>query len=235
MDPEDYEHLVAHLLTEEGWEAHVTPYRRDFGLDVIAERRGIRLGVQVKMWAGANRRIAGPEVMQLHGAAAYEDCSKGMIVTDSAVLDHAREIAEKLGIEIRLVPSAGIEVPASKAARARPAELRFGQVWREHIVPLAGATLTRPNGKTNEILEVDWAGVVRRTSRGGKQRIDVEIFRWAIERLLHGETVSREEINDHYPRRASSGIALILSSVPLFESTRIDRKECLRLRTDPAA
>jgi hypothetical protein len=42
--------------------------------------------------------------------------------------------------------------------------------------------------------------------------------------------VSREEINDRYARRASSGIALILCQVPLFESGRINRKECIRLR-----
>jgi restriction system protein len=95
--------------------------------------------------------------------------------------------------------------------------------------------LTRPNGKTNEIREVDWGGAVRITSRGQRRRLDIEIFRWAIERVLHGETVSREEINDRYARRASSGIALILSQVPLFESVRIRRKECIRLRADAAA
>src|ERR1700731_3838637 len=81
MDPEDYEYLVAQVLRDEGWDAHVTPYRRDFGVDVIAERDGARLGVQVKMWAGANRRIAGPEVMEVHGAAAYADCERAMIIT----------------------------------------------------------------------------------------------------------------------------------------------------------
>jgi hypothetical protein len=50
-----------------------------------------------------------------------------------------------------------------------------------------------------------------------------------IERLLAGETVLREEINDHCGGRASSGVLLILSALPHFERTTVGRKEGLRL------
>ena len=56
MTPEEYEHLVAEVLRSEGWDAHVTPYVRDYGLDVIAERDGRRLGVQAKMYGGPTAR-----------------------------------------------------------------------------------------------------------------------------------------------------------------------------------
>lgn len=63
MTPEAYEHHVAAILRAEGWRAEVTPYVRDFGLDVIAERGTSRLGVQAKMYAAA-RRVNGRTVME---------------------------------------------------------------------------------------------------------------------------------------------------------------------------
>jgi hypothetical protein len=235
MTPEEYEHLVAQVLRDEGWDARVTPHQRDFGVDIIAERAGVRLGVQVKMFGNSNRPVAGTMVMQLYGAAAYADCDTAMIVTDGRILADAGEIAKKLGIEIRVVPASApsADIPDGLEQHdAKHGGLTFGQVWREHVVPLAGSVLERANGKSNEILRVDDGGVMRRTSTGHTQRIDIEIFRWAIERLLAGEMVSRDEINAQYPGRASSGIALILSAIPLFESSRIDGTQKIRMRVD---
>jgi hypothetical protein len=53
-----------------------------------------------------------------------------------------------------------------------------------------------------------------------------------FKRLLAGEMVSGDEINAQYPGRASSGIALILSAIPLFESSRIDGTQKIRMRVD---
>lgn len=237
MTPEEYEHLVADMLRAEGWTAEVTPYVHDFGVDVIAERDGTRLAVQAKMFGGANRPVAATMVTQLYGAAAYADCEKAMIVTDGRVLDEAQQVADKLGVAIRSLPAVASAPPTQplegegELERSSPT---FSRVWRDYVMPMAGQTLTRRNGKTNTILHVDDGCLERRTSTGRKQRIDVEIFRWAIECMLQGRTVSRDDINARYPGRASSGIALILSNIPLFESVRVDGKECLRLRAEAA-
>jgi restriction system protein len=89
ITPDEYEHLVASMLRGEGWEATVTPASHDFGLDVIAVRAGIRLGVQAKMYLAANRPVNAATVMLTYGAAAYADCSRCMIVTDGRILDDA--------------------------------------------------------------------------------------------------------------------------------------------------
>jgi hypothetical protein len=232
MTPEDYEHCVAQVLRGEGWDARVTQHQRDFGVDIVAKRDGTCLGVQVKMFGGSNRPVAGRMVMELYGAAAYADCDEALIVTDGRILADAEKIAEKLGIEIRVLPatlSTVVDAPGPAASEG----LRFGDIWREYVVPLAGTTLTRPNGKSNDIVRVDGGGLLRRSSNGRTQRIEIEIFRWAIERLVAGETVSRDEINAQYAGRASSGIALILSAIPLFESTRIDGTQKIRMRAEP--
>ncbi|TMB97763.1 MAG: hypothetical protein E6J42_07275 [Chloroflexi bacterium] len=67
-------------------------------------------------------------------------------------------------------------------------------------------------------MSVDWAGLKRITSSAKKpQFIKIEIFRLAIERVLRDGAITREEINQHYTGRASSGITLILAQVPLLE------------------
>jgi hypothetical protein len=233
MTPEEYEHLVAEVLRSEGWVAHVTPYVRDYGLDVIAERDGRRLGVQAKMYGGANRSISIETVMLTYAAAAYADCGEAMIVTDGHVLDDARQVADKLRVAIRVVSAIASLTAAPPVARDRQPDrhvLSFGEIWDTHFVPLAGRVLIRPNGTTNEILKVDHAGLVRRTSNGRTQTIKIEIFRWTVEKLLRGETVSRDEINQHYPGRASSGIALIVSSIPIFDTISVAGRQAMRLR-----
>lgn len=101
-------------------------------------------------------------------------------------------------------------------------------------MPLAGATLRRPDGSSNTIVTVDWSGVERITANGERGRIKIE-FEWAIERILQDGFVSRSAINDQYQGRASSGVVLILAQVPIFELS--DRPLALRLRsaTGPGA
>ena len=98
-------------------------------------------------------------------------------------------------------------------------------------MPMAGKSLTRPNGSANEIVSVDWSGLKRRSSSGKLQMIDMEIFRWSIERMIDGDVVLRSEINDHYQKRASSGILLVLGSLPMFETTKVGPKLGVRLRS----
>lgn len=173
------------------------------GIDILAERGGTRLGVQVKMFGGSNRPVSGRMVMELYGAAAYVECDETLIVTDGRVLADATRIAQKLGIDIRRLPAkaASVAAPAPAVGQRRT----FGQVWTEYVVPLAGTTLTRANGNSNDILRVDDGGLLRRTSNGRTQGIDIEIFRWAIERLLAGEGVSRDEIQCAIPKAGVVG------------------------------
>ena len=230
MTPEEYEHHVANLLRREGWEAIVTPHQRDHGVDIVAERGGERMAVQAKMFGGSNRPVNGQVIMELYGAAAYADCAIAMVATDGRVLPDAEEVAAKLGISIRIIPAATGGAPGALATRARAdsagAPTTFGEVWQAHVMPLAGTTLTRANGQTNAILRVDDGGIERRTSSGRNQYLQLEIFHWAIEQLLAGATVTREQINDRYAGRASSGIMLILGEIPLFETATVAAKKC---------
>ena len=124
------------------------------------------------MYGGANRSISIETVMLTYSAAAYADCGEAMIVTDGHVLDDARQVADKLRVAIRVVSAIASLTAAPPVARDRQPDrhvLSFGEIWDTHFVPLAGRVLIRPNGTTNEILKVDHAGLVRRTSNGRTQ------------------------------------------------------------------
>ena len=232
MTPDEYEQLVAASLRQEGWKGIVTPSIGDHGLDVIAERSGIRLGVQVKMYGGS-RPINEATVMLTHGAAAFAECTRCMIATNGRVLADAAAVAAKLNVEIRAVPAFPQLVNGStQRNRADTEPPTFGSIWSQHVEALTGRTLHRENGRSNTILSVDGGGLISRTSNGQRHRIDIEVFRWTIERLLCGETVLREEINAQCIGRVSSGVILILSSLPIFELTNHAGKQGLMLRID---
>ena len=124
----------------------------------------------------------------------------------------------------------GIDVFAEKKGEKIAVQVKMYEwsladiIWEKYIMPLAGKTLTRDNGKTNRIVNVDWSGIERITSNGKHQKIGIEIFRFTMDRLFTTGRITRDEINQNYAKRASSGIVLILSQAP-----------CFRLVKQPAA
>ncbi len=226
-----YEEHVAEVLRGEGWTVEVTPPSGDGGVDVLAERGGERLGVQAKMYGSGGWRVNAQVVRELYGAACCEGCTRSMIATDGSLLPDARTTAKKLGVLVRHIDAPGRAEAPGPGTRGAASPFTFASVWNEQIVPLEGRTVVGADGSRNDILEVDSGGIVRRTSGGGRQRLEIEIFEWTVERLLRGEVVTQREINDHYVKRASTGVARILASLNLFESTTRDGLKALRLTT----
>lgn len=227
-----YQHHVAKVLRDEGWTTTVGPPGRDGGVDVIAERDGRRLGVQVKMYGRAGRPVNGQIVREHFGAATEKDCQEFMIATDGRATDEAQTAADKLGVKIRKIPPA---VAGAVTDGGGAASLTFDVVWHNHVAVLAGSTLTRPKGTSVVIRAVDGGGVSCISSGGNRRRLDIEIFRWTIERLLAGDVVMRTEIDERYIKRGASSVVLILSSTSLFETTQIDGNLALRLADGPLA
>lgn len=223
MNPREFEEAVAARLRQEGYETELGKGVGDYGVDVFAERDGRRYAVQAKMFGGTSRPVNRQMMMELHGAAAYFGCAGAMLATDGRVLADAAEVARTLGIRIIDMGGAWTEQPGPPAAASRgqpgsfAGDLDFDTIWSRYVLPLAGATLIRPDGSSNTIVTVDWSGVERITSNGERGRIKIEIFEWAVNRILQDGCVSRAAINDQYQGRASSGVVLILAQVPLFE------------------
>lgn len=212
MTPKEYEELICEYFSQQGYRTELTPYNNDYGVDVFAYKNNCKIAIQAKMFGQSTRKINRQMVMELHGVKDYFDCDKAILCTDGTVLDSALEVAKKLGIEISFLYP---EILATVTRRSVKSE--FERIWENYIKPLEGKTLFRDNGESNKIVKVDWSGITRITSNGREQLIKIEIFRLAIQRILSEGSITRDYINQEYKERASSGIILILSQIPIFE------------------
>jgi restriction system protein len=216
MNPRQFEELVCEYYRNQGYKAETTPYSNDYGIDVFATKGKVKLAIQAKMYGNSTRKINRQMVMELHGAKDYFDCTKAIIATDGILLSDAIEVAKKLKIEILFIDSL-TQIPKNKSSKL--SDKTFENIWEKYIIPLSGKTLTRGNGETNQILKADWSGIERLTSNGNKGKIKIEIFKQTVNKLLTEGFITRDEINQNYSGRASSGVVLILSQVPFFRQT----------------
>ena len=207
MTPDQYEKYVANYFQNKGYKVKQTPYSNDYGVDVFAEKNKEKIAIQAKMFGNSNRKINRQMVMEFYGAKDFFNCNKGIIVTDGEIIQNAKDVADKLGIEILFI------YPQSHVPKNNS---QFDEIWENYVMPLEGKTITRNNGNINKILEVNWGGINRITSNGNQQNIDIEIFKKTINHLLENGSITRQEINDEYSKRASSGIVLILSQLPMI-------------------
>ena len=207
MTPDQYEKYVANYFQNKGYKVKQTPYSNDYGVDVFAEKNKEKIAIQAKMFGDSNRKINRQMVMEFYGAKDFFNCNKGIIVTDGEIIQNAKDVADKLGVEILFI------YPQSHVPKNNS---RFDEIWENYVMPLEGKTITRNNGKINKILEVNWGGINRITSNGNQQKIDIEIFKKTINHILENGSITRQEINDEYSKRASSGIVLILSQLPMI-------------------
>ena len=207
MTPDQYEKYVANYFQNKGYKVKQTPYSNDYGVDVFAEKNKEKIAIQAKMFSNSNRKINRQMVMEFYGAKDFFNCNKGIIVTDGEIIQNAKDVADKLGVEILFI------YPQSHVPKNNS---QFDEIWENYVMPLEGKTITRNNGKINKILEVNWGGINRITSNGNQQKIDIEIFKKTINHILENGSITRQEINDEYSKRASSGIVLILSQLPMI-------------------
>jgi hypothetical protein len=215
MNPRQFEEFVCKLFIQRGYEAIITSYRNDYGVDVFATKGREKIAIQVKMYGNGTRKTNRQMVMELHGAKDYFDCTKAVIATNGVLLPDAIEVAQKLKIEILKVDPEGEIFKDKRASNGKT----FESIWEQYIIPLQGKKLSRINGETNQIVKVNWSEVERITSTGKKSKIKIEIFKTAITKLLIDGSITREYINQNYVGRASSGVILILSQVPFFQLT----------------
>ena len=179
MTPKQFEELVCEHFRNKGYKAEATLYSNDYGVDVFATKGKEKIAVQAKMYGGGSRKINRQMVMELHGAKDYFDCTKAIIATDGILLADAKEVADKLKIEILNIDSSVLLTTKKPTSNDKT----FDSIWEKYIIPLQGKTLTRDNGETNEIVKVNWSEIERLTSNGNKGKIKVEIFKQAAERF----------------------------------------------------
>lgn len=225
MTPSEYEKYVASVYKERGYEVELTPLSGDYGIDIIASNKSEKIAIQAKMYGNTPRKVNRTCVMELHGAMAYRDCNKAVIVTNGEVMPDAMDVAKKLGIHIEYLEAKPFVIKEkSHNIQSHTSQYpSFDEVWRNFVMPLKGKTLINTKGE-NKILEVDWSGIRRKTSTGNEGKIEIEGFRFSYNFLIEHGSITRDFINQEINKRCSSGIFLILEQIPFIYSTNSPKK-----------
>lgn len=104
INPRHFEEVVASVFKDMGYQARVTGYSNDGGIDVILDGPGNSvIGVQVKRWRNA---IGVDQIRELLGALVLRRLTDGLIITTSTFMCGAPALArqaKELGFCIELV------------------------------------------------------------------------------------------------------------------------------------
>jgi restriction system protein len=80
LSPGQFEEWCGDRLREQGYRVTIVGGQSDHGIDLIAERDGVRMAVQCKRWFGV-RQVGEPQIRDLLGAMQHEQVTSGMVLT----------------------------------------------------------------------------------------------------------------------------------------------------------
>ena len=104
-----FERYVAMLLRSDGYYNVSLTEKYDLGIDIIAEKDGVRWGVQVKRYSGLVKASAVRQVVT--GLKMY-GCNRAMVVTNSNYSATARRLA--VGNDCVLIDGRGLALLSAK-------------------------------------------------------------------------------------------------------------------------
>jgi hypothetical protein len=97
MSGTDFEHYMAEVFRDQGYEVELTPQSGDQGVDLLLKKQGLRIAVQLKRYQGA---VGNKAVQEIHSGVGYYDADGGWVITTSTYTRGARQLADKLGIRL---------------------------------------------------------------------------------------------------------------------------------------
>jgi len=103
MDGLRFEQYVADILRKQGYCNVSLTEQYDYGVDIVADKDGIRWGVQVKRYSSLVKAEAVRQV--LTGLRLY-GCDRAMVITNSTFSNVAKRLAE--GNDCVLIDRAGL-------------------------------------------------------------------------------------------------------------------------------
>lgn len=96
MEGHEFENYCADLLRKNGFvNVSVTPGSGDQGVDVIAEKEGVRYAIQCKCYSSA---LGNTPVQEVCAGKSMYNCHVGVVMTNNYFTAGAKQLAEKNGI-----------------------------------------------------------------------------------------------------------------------------------------
>ena len=90
MSPQDFERYCALVLRERKWDARLTPPSGDQGVDIVADKRGLRIVVQCKKYG---KPVGNRAVQEIVAGIAHQDAQRGVVVATSGYTASAIKLA----------------------------------------------------------------------------------------------------------------------------------------------
>ena len=90
MSPEEFERYCASVLRERKWDARVTPPSGDQGVDIVADKRGLRIVIQCKKYS---KPVGNRAVQEIVAGIAHRDAQRGVVVATSGYTSSAIKLA----------------------------------------------------------------------------------------------------------------------------------------------
>jgi len=97
LSPTEFERHVAEFYRRSGFRVQLTKVTGDQGIDVLADGKGGRIGIQVKQYCNAVGNYAVQEVV---AGLAFHRCSRGVVVTTSRFTPAAKALARANSVEL---------------------------------------------------------------------------------------------------------------------------------------
>jgi len=95
ISPTDYEDLVASRLREFGWSARTTSATGDQGIDIIAEKDGLKLVVQCKLYSSP---VGNKAVQEIIAGKTFEQADAAAVISNATYTPSARQLASSAGV-----------------------------------------------------------------------------------------------------------------------------------------
>ncbi len=98
MDGFEFEKYTKYLLEKNGYSnVKLTQKYGDQGIDVIAQKDNVKIGIQCKRW---KKNVGNKAVQEVHAGIGYYSLNKGIVLTNSFFTNSAKDLAKKLSVEI---------------------------------------------------------------------------------------------------------------------------------------
>lgn len=94
-DGHEFEYWVADQLNNFGWNARVTQGSGDQGIDVIAERDGLKAGIQCKLYSSS---IGNKAVQEAFAGKSYHSLDATIVMSNAPFTKSAQNLAESTGV-----------------------------------------------------------------------------------------------------------------------------------------
>lgn len=96
MEGHDFEHWAADLLRKNGFSnVSVTPASGDHGVDVLAQKDGIKYAIQCKRY---NHDLGNTPVQEVHAGKQMYGCQIGVVLTNQHFTSGAKQLADATGV-----------------------------------------------------------------------------------------------------------------------------------------